>query len=195
MPISVNYPDFALNGRFGPLDRNSTAADLTELVGPSDTETTHPGCYSYGNFAFEVVPDVIANPIFRMRICVCIPHPDHFSVPYESWKTDRERFWNSLEHDYPDSRFDCVMGDLVQGATIEDLRQRYLLDAIELEFMDESNSPRKRAFLMPSGVTMWFSNYQSAGAYALYSLDTMDRWGPDVRNNQSMHRSGEVRPI
>lgn len=186
MPVSVDFPDFALNGRFGPFNRNSTATELTSILGPSDPEATYPGCFRYGNFGFEVLPDDIPQPIFRMRVCVCIPHPEHFAAPYDSWKANRKRFWDSLEHDYPDSRFDCVVGDLVPGATINNLKQHYLLDAIDLEFTDGTDCPRHRGFLLPSGVTLWFSNFHSAGQYVLYSIDTMDRWGPDVRQNQAL---------
>lgn len=192
MPVSVNLPDFALNGRFGPFNRHSFGADLLMHLGPSDPETTCPGCYSYGNFAFEVFPGGVAKTHYRLRAAVCIPHPEHFHVPYESWKANRQRFWNSLEHDYPDSRFDCVTGDLVQGATIADLKQNYLLDAVECEYLDSNDKPRLRGFRMPSGVTMLFSNYQSAGEYVLHSLDTLDPWGPDIRQEQALKQNPQA---
>ena len=185
--LSIDLPDFALHGRFGALHRYSRAADLVSILGPSDPETTYPNCYSYGNFGLEVIPGEGSSHAFRLRICVSIPHPEHFYVPYESWKESRKRFWHSLQHDFPDSRFDCVLDDLLPGASIEDLAGRYLSDAEDLE----NSNPTFREYLLPSGITMIFSNSRTSGPYTLYSLDTRDRWGPDMRHNKALYRSGE----
>ena len=175
----VDLVDFVTRGRFGAFDRNTCRDTVLSTLGPADPWVTYPGMYGYGCVGFEVIDDDLLDPPFRLRVSFAFPHAEHLS---RHWPETWEYAWNKkMLYDWPDSRFDVVLGPFQPGTRLEDLYGDFLADAREIEFIDPGPNPTWRSFDMPCGVTIEFSNWGVGDEYTLLRLDTtVRRWGPDV---------------
>jgi len=186
----VDITDLILNGRFGPFDRRTPIDTIHSLLGPSDDWVTYPGIYGYGNICFEAVSIDIDH---QLNVQFAFQNPEHFRLPYESWRSTTERSLNKALYDWPDTRFDVELGPFKSGATLDSLYERFFADAEEIEFIEAGPAPSWRMFTMASGISVQFSKSDMNGDYTLYNLMTLHRWGPDCRAKQALNARGRSR--
>ena len=180
MTFQIDLIEFVNEGRFGKFNRDTRHSEVLAALGPSDHWVTYPGIYGYGCVGFEIVDDVVPDPHFRLSVGFAFQHAEAFHLPYEHWRENAEHSWKKMLYDWPDSRFDVTLGPFQSGTRLDDLYDRFLANANEVEYIDPGPNPTWRSFDMPCGVQVEFSNWGAGDAYTLSRLQTMRRWGPDI---------------